>query len=441
MFRIRQRDVLFLSGGFVILLGLNLVFIFNFHSYFHTSFNVSDSSNTASISLTSASTTSTQSFMAIDSNNLQSNTNTIISPSYKPASVEQSIMDHLVEWGWDKAARVPGCNIWTKENNEDGQKNKLYEPLRNFRRELREYYKIIGEFKPIVGNLKEEIIKTSHSSLSSPGDANIGDANSNASNMSLSTKEDICKTLRLHPEGLPGIFSGSVQLSHTSTSGYIEPLTTPMRHPDFCFDTSDKEALMDMTYLIHDFEAMCLTIQPTSRMILIDMGASLSYHDEKEVKAEVPPIVHLLNLYEKFGFQFDHIYGFEVSFTEPNRVFNELLPKKYMPSYHWINAGVSSEIGHVLNPLDSILRQYNKDDFIIVKVDIDTADIEMPLVHQLLEDASFHGGVVNQLYFEHHVKMKEMAPIWRSAMKGSLKETFDLFFGLRERGIPAHFWP
>ena len=171
------------------------------------------------------------------------------------------------------------------------------------------------------------------------------------------------------------------------------------------------------------------------------MGASLSYHKETEVKAEVPPIVDLLNLYEKFGFHFDHIYGFEVSFTEPNRVFSELLPKKYMHSYHWINAGVSSEKGNALNPLDSILREFHKNDFVLVKVDIDTASIEVPLVHQLLEDSAFHGGVVDQLYFEHHVKFKEMAPIWRSAMKGSLKETFDLFHGLRQRGIPAHFWP
>jgi len=350
--------------------------------------------------------------------------------SYKPAAVEQTIMDNLVNWGWDKASRkVPGCDIWT-DNSNGGGIGKLYEPLKSFRSELKEYYKVIEKFQPELANIKKELIKASTiTTTAKNGEASI-----------IKTKEDICKTLRLHPDGLPGLFP-SLSLSHTSTSGYIEPLTTPMRHPDFCFDTSDKAALMDMEYLIHDFEAMCLTLQPTSRMILIDMGASLSYHKETEVKAEVPPIVHLLNLYEKFGFHFDHIYGFEVSFTEPNRVFSELLPKKYMHSYHWINAGLSSERGNVLNPLDSILREFHKDDFVVVKVDIDTASIEVPLVRQLLEDNAFHGGVVDQLYFEHHVKFKEMAPIWRSAMKGSLKETFDLFHGLRQRGIPAHFWP
>jgi hypothetical protein len=26
-------------------------------------------------------------------------------------------------------------------------------------------------------------------------------------------------------------------------------------------------------------------------------------------------------------------------------------------------------------------------------------------------------------------------------MQGSIKNTFDLFYGLRKMGIPAHFWP
>ncbi len=50
-------------------------------------------------------------------------------------------------------------------------------------------------------------------------------------------------------------------------------------------------------------------------------------------------IVHLLDLYEKFGFHFDHIYGFEITMMEPQTVY-DLLPEKYVPAYHWINVGV-----------------------------------------------------------------------------------------------------
>ena len=51
------------------------------------------------------------------------------------------------------------------------------------------------------------------------------------------------------------------------------------------------------------------------------MGASLSFHGADQ------PIITLLELYEKFGFEFDHIYGFEISFANPKRVYEKLLRK------------------------------------------------------------------------------------------------------------------
>ena len=71
------------------------------------------------------------------------------------------------------------------------------------------------------------------------------------------------------------------------------------------------------------------------------MGASLSFHGADQ------PIVTLLELYEKFGFEFDHIYGFEISFTDPKQVYGTLLPEKYFPTYHWINVGESIESNQV----------------------------------------------------------------------------------------------
>ena len=45
------------------------------------------------------------------------------------------------------------------------------------------------------------------------------------------------------------------------------------------------------------------------------------------------------------------------------------------------------------------------------------------------------------IYFEHHVHLGERAPWWGGSMKGTVQESLDLFGGLREKGIPAHFWP
>jgi hypothetical protein len=51
-----------------------------------------------------------------------------------------------------------------------------------------------------------------------------------------------------------------------------------------------------------------------------------------------------MNLYEKFGFNFDHIYAFESKFTNPQEVYESILPQKYFKSYHWINAGENVKV-------------------------------------------------------------------------------------------------
>jgi len=146
---------------------------------------------------------------------------------------------------------------------------------------------------------------------------------------------------------------------------------------------------------------------------LIDMGASLSFH-----VGDQPMIVLMLK-----------------------RLLS-LLPKEYMASYHWINVGVNHTQGNKLNPLNSILEKFEVDDFIVVKLDIDTSFIEVPLAHQLLEDKDgLYSGRIDQFYFEHHVHLGELRPSWGESMNGSIKDSFELFHGLRQKGIPAHFWP
>jgi len=329
--------------------------------------------------------------------------------SYKPAAVEKYIMEHLDEFGWNVENNPVGCMIWNDPNHA------LYNDLQLLMKELDAYQNAVRNFTSIQGDLRE-LKRTAI------------------------VPSKVCEKVRLSNSLINGIFLGSGQLS-LSSSGFIEPLTTPMRHPRFC---SDQNKLMAMDYMVHDFEAMCEKLQPHSRTIFIDMGASLSYHDDQAninplLAVDENPIEYVLNLYEKFGFHFDHIYGLEAKFSSPEDVYQKLLPEKYMASYHWINSGVQSDPTGRLNPLHSILRKYNEDDFVVIKLDIDTANIELSLARQLLEDESL-SKMVDQFYFEHHVHMKEMARIWRSAMSGSLKDTFVLFFGLRERGGPAHFW-
>ena len=59
---------------------------------------------------------------------------------------------------------------------------------------------------------------------------------------------------------------------------------------------------------MHDYYTMCRNLKPTSTRVLIDMGASLSFHGEGG-----GPMLTLLSEYEKFGFHFGK-YGMIWSF-------------------------------------------------------------------------------------------------------------------------------
>lgn len=327
-------------------------------------------------------------------------------PPYAPGPAEQYIVDHIMNnssLGWDSKKNPPGCMIWTDPTIS------IQPHLQQFLGELESYQQAVDEFSPIPNDIRT---------------------------LKLEQGLGACDQLDLD---LKARFP-SQQLSHTGRSGFVEPLTTPMRHPKFC--TKGREYLMDMKYMVHDFGYMCRHLHSRARTVLIDMGASLSYHDGQNnalLKTETTPIEYLLGLYQKFGFHFDHIYGYEKTFTDPEKVFSELLPPELHTSYHWINAGVNAKKNSSLNPLDTLVRKFSPDDFVVVKLDIDTAFLELPLAKQLLNDPEISSRV-DQFYFEHHVHMQEMARIWRSGMDGTLQDTFSLFSDLRRAGVPAHFW-
>jgi hypothetical protein len=164
------------------------------------------------------------------------------------------------------------------------------------------------------------------------------------------------------------------------------------------------------------------------------MGASLNFHGRRQ-----SPVVSLWNLYAKFGILFDHIYAYEMTPSDPKQVFKKV-PEHLKAAYHWINVGVESDPKSSLNPWNVILDHYNEDDLIVVKLDIDTPDLERELAHQLLEHPRLT-KLVDHFYFEHHVNQLELHSSWRaSGEKESVKDSLELFRALREKGVASHFW-
>ena len=325
--------------------------------------------------------------------------------AYQSSPVEDKIFKHLGSLGFNTLGNETssGCKIWRHVVSADANPpvlNTISEELQGFRRDLQEYTNLLENFEGI-DDLRR----------------------------SIGSSDDVCKMVDLHEKGLLGVFANK-QLSWTR-SGYVEPLIPPMRHPEFCFDDS---YLINPSYLVHDFGAMCRKLKKTSRIVFVDMGASLSFHESLDAES---PTMYLLRLFRKFGFPVDHVYAYEVTPTPPEDVF-DALPMELIPAYHWINVGVEHTIGHRRNPFTHIISEYNEDDLIMVKLDIDTPWLETLLSNQLLNETL--GKLIDQFYFEKHCHLEELAEFWADTMKGSVKDAMLFFYELRRSGIAAHFW-
>lgn len=68
------------------------------------------------------------------------------------------------------------------------------------------------------------------------------------------------------------------------------------------------------------FGTMCRRLKKTSRIGLVDVGASLDFHGDP---MNSPPL-YLVSLYRKFGFPFDHIDAFEITQKDSQEVFSSI---------------------------------------------------------------------------------------------------------------------
>jgi hypothetical protein len=288
---------------------------------------------------------------------------------YVPAPIESYIVQHATELGYAaRTGRRPRvCTIFKERNL-----TTIYDDLHTYMQELDHYNELLNNFIAVP-------------------------------DVRISIDQDdknICQTLELHPHGLSGIFP-SGQLSLTR-SGHVEPLLPPLRHPGLCFNRS--RYFIDLSYLVHDFGAICRQLQKHSRTVLIDMGASLEFHPGLDVASQ--PAMYLPAIFERFGMPFDHIYAYEITKQDPDQIY-KLVPDKLKAAYHWINVAVDPKPGASMNPLTMLLQTYHPDDMVVVKLDVDTPSVERPLSQQLLRDERF-GELVDHFYFEHHVRVKQI---------------------------------
>ena len=169
---------------------------------------------------------------------------------------------------------------------------------------------------------------------------------------------------------------------------------------------------------------------------LFDLGASLYNKGPGGASTK-----WFVDEYQARGIQFDRVYAWEATPYTDAEIY-EAMPAPMVARMVYYNVPVDATVGAKHNPWRTLREVATPRDFVLVKIDIDNSTIEEPLIEQLLADTTL-AGLVDELYFEHHVRH---TPMWRygwrcnAVTNQTLVHSHDLFGRLREMGIRAHSW-
>ena len=88
-----------------------------------------------------------------------------------------------------------------------------------------------------------------------------------------------------------------------------------------------------------------------------------------------------------------------------------------------------------------IQQHAQEHDYVLFKLDIDSPMVESGNIHYILNQ-SF--SIIDELFWEHHIRYNDlMRPEWGPPAllpAITLRESYDLFLRLRQKGIRAHSW-
>ncbi|OAA54372.1 hypothetical protein SPI_08991 [Niveomyces insectorum RCEF 264] len=180
--------------------------------------------------------------------------------------------------------------------------------------------------------------------------------------------------------------------------------------------------------------------------VYVDLGSS--YFGKWNKNAAAASGSWFYDKYHARGRKFNRFIAVEVQTLNDAEAYQQL-PADLVGIYTLMNIGLTMG-GDKLNALEMIKRIVNPEDFLVFKLDIDSAPIEEPIVQSLLADDPENGGasaLIDELMFEHHVNFWPMngQHAWKlsptSTKDGDLLTSYNLFRDLRKKGIRAHSWP
>jgi hypothetical protein len=205
-------------------------------------------------------------------------------------------------------------------------------------------------------------------------------------------------------------------------------------------DTPDKPT----SWRVGGFEPWALDTTATHdrrarQNILIDIGAST--YSSWSGSTSAVGAAWFVDRFKRHDLAFDWIVSYEYDKHDPDEIY-QTVPADVLPHYIYFNQPVEKDPNGKWNPW-RMLRGMGAtpNDYVIVKLDIDTPDIENPLVDQLMKDDGLR-ALVDEMFYEHHVNTKTMWRYWRTDQSPIvLADTYKNFAFLRSRGVRMHSWP
>lgn len=244
------------------------------------------------------------------------------------------------------------------------------------------------------------------------------------------------------------VFSKFVFLDeHTNThyTEYIEPLVAGLRHPlANCHPGGARNKLPPIV-----FRGYVIPPPPppmrrptrgdTTKVLYLDAGASSWGEGDGG-----PSIQFFVRAWERQGIAFDRIQAYEMT-TSPKE-FYQSVPDEFQNITVYRQCAVSSSpesetIDHPFLPHEiERIASGGTDDYVIFKLDIDSARVEAGSIQYLLEHPSI---IAHEVAWEHHVDGNPiMRRIWgkNEVANMTLRQSYELFLRMRQKGIRAHSW-
>jgi len=230
---------------------------------------------------------------------------------------------------------------------------------------------------------------------------------------------------------------------------WIEPLSHGLRHPRaLCNGGADK---VDRDYLLLAYNKDLFSPEPkrhelhggcagrSCQNIYVDLGASTWNTGDGG-----PSQSWFYETYKRHGFEFDRLLLWEANPTPAADIFTDL-PQELWHKYQYFNWPASSSTSDPSSPLRIIKKIAQPGDFVVLKLDIDTPSVELPILREFLNDPELL-ELVDEFFFEYHVSFAPMNADWFGSANpiihtnDTLAHSYNVFRTLREKGLRAHSW-